>query len=257
MNFFEINSSSFDDFDSIARILSRSQTAFHLPIVSENGWDFSCLDYTDEIDRTIGLVNAYSKKLNVQHCIVHPPEPHISDEPLRSSNAFLFENLSRLDVPVYMENIPSMKTEHFSILYNQAQKALNNQLLGLCFDAPHHFISGTDPVKALQNQVDKIGAIHISDCYKDKDVHIPFDSGGVLPVEDFLRNVKKTRFSGYITLEMLPSSIDDIPAYIKSYLTTLKVLHYLKFLRSKTEMIIFWPLLKKYISRKSVDTMTS
>ncbi len=257
MNFFEINSSSFDDFVDMTRVLSRSHTAFHLPIVSENGWDFSCLDYTDEIDRTIHLVNAHKDSLNIQHCIVHPPEPHIADELLRSSSTFLFHNLSHLDVPVYLENIPSMKAEKFSSLYKQGREALGAQLPGLCFDAPHYFISGIDPVKEFQNRIDNIGTIHISDCYKDKDVHIPFGKGGILPVEKLLRTIKKVRFSGYITLEMLPSSVNDIPAYIKSYLQTLKVLHYFKYLGSKTKMMVFWPFLKKYIAKKSVDSATS
>jgi hypothetical protein len=68
-----------------------------------------------------------------------------------------------------------------------------------------------------------------------------------MPIEQILTKLKETRFTGYITLEIKPHSLQHIDAFIESYLYTLKILNYQKFIRTKVRMVVLRPFLKKFI----------
>lgn len=246
VNFFELNISTLKDINSIHSVIKQSHTAIHLPIMSENGWDFSCPAYEQDIREIIKIINEYRCKLNIKHCIAHPPEPHLLDKKLESLQEYYFCTLSQLHPPVYVENVPNMDQVEFDRFYKQAEIELGDQLAGMCYDGPHFLISGKDPVKQYHHYQDKIGAIHISDCYPKEDVHIPFDQGGVLPHKKLLTTIKESGFRGYITLEIQPMSLRDIPAYFKSYLTTLKIIHYHKYVWTLLRYQFLRPLWRYY-----------
>ena len=204
IDFIELNSSIFPEIDRVGESLGSTLTAFHLPLVLESGWDFSCLDYKDEINKMIQTLSAYRDKLNIQHVVCHPPEPENSDITLNASLDFLFENLQKLAIPVQLENVPGLHPDQFLELYWRAEKALGSLLAGMCFDAPHYFVDGYDPIDLFQTFRNIIGCVHLSDCVEGKDNHLPFKSGGELPVNEFLSTLQNSNFGGFVTLEIKP-----------------------------------------------------
>lgn len=246
IEFIEINRDIFEEIDAVANNLGAMRTAFHLPLIAEDGWDFSCLDYRDDITTTIQTINQYKEKLRIQHVVSHPPEPALLSDPQRSSINFLYDNLAKLNVPVYLENVPGMVPDEFLSLYWSSHKALGPQLAGMCFDAPHFFVTGHNPIETFTSFADHVGCIHLSDCLHDKDVHLPFNSGGELPVNEFLQTLEAHRFNGYVTLEIKPKSLQDIDAYIESYVTTLRHVNYKKYLKTKLRLFALRPILNRF-----------
>jgi sugar phosphate isomerase/epimerase len=246
MDFVELNKSIFPEIDRVVDNLGSMITAFHLPLVVENGWDFSCYDYIDDIDNMIGTLQKYRDKLRLQHVVCHPPEPESSSQPLNSSLDFLFENLQKLDIPVQLENVPNKHPDDFLKLYWQTEKALGPLLAGMCFDAPHYYVDGFDPLEQYRTFQDIVGCIHLSDCLEGQDVHLPFKSGGTLPVTDFLTAVQHSEFGGYITLEIKPHSLKELDAYIDSYVTTLKHVNYKKYLKTRLRLFALKPLINRF-----------
>jgi len=246
MDFIEINQSILPEIDRVTRNLGSMITAFHLPLVSEHGWDFSCLHYKKEINDMISILRRYREKLRIQHVVCHPPEPEKSDNKLDSSIDFLFENLLKLDIPVQLENVPSLHPDDFLKIYWQTEKVLGKLLAGMCFDAPHYFVDGYDPVCQFQTLLDIVGCIHLSDCLEGQDVHMPFKCGGTLPVNEFLSTVHESNFRGTITLEIKPHSLKELGAYIDSYMTTLQHVNYKKYLRTKLRIFALRPLINRF-----------
>lgn len=248
VEFVEINNSIFPEVDSVVKSLGNMVTAFHLPLVVEDGWDFSCHDHKMKIEDAIYTLNKYRDSLKIQHLVAHPPEPHAIHLKQNSSLDYLLENLSKLNLPVYLENVPQVTLENYLEIYKKAKERLGKQLAGMCFDAPHYFITGYDPIEQYVNFNQNIGCIHLSDCYRNSDLHIPFNSGGSLPVESFLKTVKENNFSGYLTLEIKPHSLRELNSYIESYLKTLQYLNYNKYLVSKLRVNTIKPIISKFAS---------
>jgi len=247
IEFVEISHSIFNELEVFSEKLGSITTGFHLPIVHETGWDMSCTAHKNEINDLIDKLNQNKEKLNIHHVICHPPEKNKENNSIETSEKFLFDNLKRLDLPVYMENTPHYHPEKFIEFFSRAKKQLGDKIAGVCYDAPHFFISGYDPVEEYQKMTDKIGCIHLSDCEKNKDVHLPFDSG-ILPVNKILKTIRHTKFKGFVTLEILPHSLKDLDAYINSYMKTLHYLNYKKYIYTKIRLIFLSPLIKKFFN---------
>jgi len=248
MDFIELNMSALSEIDKVAASLGRIITAFHLPLIGEDGWDFSCVNFQNKIDETIDALNASRERLHIRHVVCHPPEAKEAVEPPDISLDTLFENLAKLDMPVHLENVPSITPDQFDVIFKQAENALGSKLSGICFDAPHFYIRGHDPIKQFQKLNGSISSIHLSDCLADKDVHIPFQSGGSLPVHDFLQVVKNSDFHSFITLEIRPHSLKELDSYINSYLTTLEYVNPKKYFASKLRIFALHPLIKRFVA---------
>ncbi len=246
MDFVELNKSIFPEIDRVVHNLGSMTTAFHLPLVVEDGWDFSCLDYKNDIEAMIRVLRDYRDKLHLQHVVCHPPEPENGGTPLNSSLEFLFENLNALGIPVQLENVPTWHPDDFLKLYWQAEKALGSLLAGMCFDAPHYFVDGFDPIEQYKTVQDIVGCIHLSDCLEGRDEHIPFKSGGALPVNEFLSTVSNSNFTGTITLEIRPHSLKELDAYIESYMLTLQHVNYKKYLKARLRLFALRPLINRF-----------
>ena len=126
---------------------------------------------------------------------------------------------------------------------------MGTKLIGQCYDAPHYYTRGDDPVSIL-NSLDgdinnMIKSVHLSDCTRDKDAHLPFGVGGELPVDEVLCTLKNQNYRGIINLELLPRSLSDLEAVVKSYLKVLKVFEKSKFYRTKLKLSLYMPILKK------------
>jgi hypothetical protein len=244
IDFFELTPSIFNDVNALPRIC-KMETALHLPILESDGYDFSCPSKLREINTLIQNINTFRGDLCIHHVIAHPPEID-HDTKIKVDEKFWLKNLEQLYVPVYLENIPSYSPALFEAVYTRTRNFLKEQLHGMCFDAAHYYLSGMDPVEQYQQLEKLIGCIHLSDCKPDDDAHMPFRSGGVLPIEQILAVVGKTGYRGYVTLEIKPDSMQQVKAFFDSYLLTLKHLNYKKYLVARIRFCFLKPIINHF-----------
>jgi hypothetical protein len=247
VEFVEITKTVFEEVDRVIPRMKGLKAGFHLPLIHDDGWDFSCPEYQSQINKLINNINRYHESLHIVHCISHPPEPWNSASPQNTSFELLLQNLSRLEVPVFLENVPNGPYDQYLEMYEQAKSELGDQFLGMCYDGPHYFVSGMDPLAKLAELNGKIGCVHLSDCMRDDDAHLPFDIGGEFPTDQILEQLKHMNYDGYINLEIKPRSLHDLGSVINSYLKVLKILRKGKFIRTKARLMILNPLLRRFI----------
>lgn len=248
VEFIEVTRSVFRETETVAKVLKNIRTALHLPLVHQDGWDFSCSGFQQQIDSTIEQIHRHREKLAIQHVIAHPPESESTAAAVDSSFDLLLHNLQRIELPVCLENVPCSDPDLFLRQVDRAQKFLGDLWAGICFDAAHYMVSNVAPVREFIRLRDRIGCVHLSDCDPDEDQHLPFGVGGSLPVEQLLRTIGKSGFRGYITLEIKPRSMAQVDDLIRSYLLTLRALHYGKYLRTRMRLTLLRPWLKKAVS---------
>lgn len=244
VDFFELTPSIFDDVTGLLRVKNIT-SAFHLPILQGDGFDFSCPAKSSEIDTLVHHINKFKNDLSIHHVIAHPPEIDPTSK-IKTDEKFWLVNLKRLATPVFLENVPSYSPDRFEAVYSRAQNFLKEQLLGICYDAAHHYLSGMDPAEQFLKIKNRTGCIHLSDCLPDDDAHLPFHSGGVLPIEQLLGLFKKTDYRGYVTLEIKPKSIRHVNAFFNSYFLALKYLNYKKYLAAKLRFWLLQPVICYY-----------
>ncbi|MBC8181831.1 TIM barrel protein [candidate division KSB1 bacterium] len=244
LEFVELTISVFDDLESCRDNIGNMKTGFHLPNLHDTGFDFSCKKMDEKIQQLIRLINDNYQALNVKYCLAHPPEDD-SGADIEETISYLLENLKKLEPSIIIENIQSWDENRFQNFYDQAKLVLGDKLIGLCFDAPHHILSGGDPVDFINNSNGEIRCIHLSDCEEGFDAHMPFGSGGCLPVDEILKTIKKVDYNGFINLELLPRSQEDILLIIKSYLKVVKTFDKKKYFASLFRLFLFKSKLEK------------
>lgn len=245
VEFIEITKSVFDDLPSFVERLGIIQTGFHLPNLHDAEFDFSFREREAEIEHLIQLINRHHKDLNVNYCLSHPPENRRSSLTEEQLISYLLDNLNKLEVPIILENIQSWDTVRFEKFYDHAKVILGEKLIGQCFDAPHYFLQGEDPVDYLRQRNGKINFIHLSDCRKGFDAHLPFGLNGDLPVDEILAVLKEQNFQGIINLELLPRNLNDIKPLIDSYLKVVRNFDRTKYLKSKFMLVLYAHPLKR------------
>ncbi len=222
VRFFELNHQAIDNVDALKRSLRGVTSAFHLPLLEEDGWDFSCIDAKDRIENLLDLLNQHHRDWHIRHIVAHPPEIHLDHLNIPVSEEFMFTNIRRLPVPVFMENVPSWDADAFCAFLDRAQQKLQGRYAGMCFDAAHFHVMGGNAVYYFRILRRKIGCVHLSDCIGSEDAHLPFGCGGNLPIDDLLAIMRKYRFRGPITLEMMPYTTDQLLPFLRSYLLLLR-----------------------------------
>jgi len=246
LEFVELTTSVFDDLESCKNNIGNMKTGFHLPNLHDFKFDFSCKKMDSKIQQLIRLINDNYQELNVKYCLAHPPEDD-SGVDIDESISYLLDNLKKLEPPVIIENIQGWDEHRFRDFYDQAKLVLGDKLIGLCFDAPHHILSGRDPVDFINNSNGEIQCIHLSDCKDGFDAHMPFGSGGSVPVDEILKTIKKVDYNGFINLELLPRSQEDILLIIKSYLKVVKTFNKKKYFTSLIRLLLFKSKLEKLL----------
>ncbi len=234
----ELNPSSFDAIDDVAAALRSLPAGLHLPLMGQDGFDFSCPAHQRDINALIDAVNAGWRRLHLRYALSHPPEPAEAAVPIETSEELLLENLARLDLPILLENVPSWEPRSFERFYDAARRKLGPQLLGICLDAPHAFLRGEDPSALLNAWAPEVKGIHLSDCSRTEDLHLPFKSGGVLPVDDFLRTVRNVHFHGFLILEIQPATMEELRPLVESYLHVLRRLKPLAYVITKARLLL-------------------
>ncbi|HNW59382.1 MAG TPA: TIM barrel protein [bacterium] len=237
VNFIEYNIRLFNSLDQVLPQLRAMRTAFHLPIIEEEGWDFSSSERQQQIEASIALLLQHHRALSLTHFIAHPPAAGASSGIPPARLDTLFANLARLPRPLYFENIPELSPEAFRAFLKEAQERLGAKYAGMCFDAAHFQISGLDPVAQFLAFRDQIGAVHLSDCIGREDSHLPFDSGGDLPIRPLLRAMRRSGYRGSITLEIRPDPAGDLASYIRSYTLLLRSFTPARFLSTRLRLL--------------------
>jgi sugar phosphate isomerase/epimerase len=237
VGFVEFNPSIANDVHGVLQHTDDIPTGFHLPLVGEHGFDFSCLEAKDQIDDTIDFINRYRHQLNLLYCVAHPPESVPDNNSAETSLEFLIENLQRLNVPVLLENVETWGEREFDKLVEIVRRQLKKKLMGYCFDPAHAYLRGEDIFKRFSEIAPQVRCIHLSDCLHGKDAHLPLGQGE-LPVARFLKHVARHRYDGIINLEILPSSLAEAGAVMKSYLTVLRVFKKLKYVKTIAKLLV-------------------
>lgn len=244
----ELTEAAYKEIDQLLPWIKKMSSGFHLPLLHENGWDFTCTDSQDKIDRTVFLVNRYKDDLNMKYAVFHPPEISTHSDDQHRLFQILMKNLQKLTLPLCIENIPSLSIEQFEKQYDRAKTFLGNKLAGMCFDAAHAYIHGDDPIEMYYRLQHKIKVIHLSDCSREEDCHMPFGKIGQLPILPLLDILQKEKFKGYITLEIKPDSLLDVRSYLKSYLKTLYRCSRYKYWKTNLRLLYLRPILKNFLS---------
>lgn len=249
LEYVELTSDVFEELETIKKLVRRIKVGFHLPIICENGWDFACVQQQQKTESLIQQVNRHWHSLNIKYFLSHPPEPRETKARIETSEALLFDNLKRLPTHIFFENVPTWEPGEFEAFYHRAKSALGKQLSGVCLDAPHYYITGNSPQKFIRYWNKQIKLVHLSDCIEGHDLHLPFSSGGNLPIDDILNTLQEIGYNQYINLELLPKTFNDLPYVIYSYLKVLKKFRPLKYYRSKFIVSIFLPFLRRLLNR--------
>jgi len=249
IEFVEITKSIFDDLPDFIENLGTIQTGFHLPNHHDAGFDFSSQERDPEIKDLIRLINRHHQELHVQYCLSHPPESQQSGRSEAEMISYLLNNLKLLEPPIILENVQGWEQAKFEQFYSQAKDFLGKQLIGQCFDAPHYFLQGEDPVEFLRSTNGEIQFMHLSDCRKGYDAHLPFGLSGELPIDEILRTLKRQDFKGFINLELLPRKVADIKPLIKSYLKVIGKFDRIKYFKTKIRLFLYIPDLKKTLKK--------
>ncbi len=245
VEFIEITKSVFDDLPSFIKNLGSIQTGFHLPNHHDANFDLSYREREPEIQDLIRLINEHHHDLNINYCLSHPPENRMSSFSEDEIILYLLENLKKLEPPVILENIQSWGKLKFEKFLSKAKEVLGEKLIGQCFDAPHYFLQGENPVEYLNQSDGKIQLIHLSDCKRNYDAHLPFGLSGELPIDEILQILKQQNYKGIINLELLPRNLTDIKPLINSYLKVVRNFDRVKYLKTKFKLIIYTPILIK------------
>ncbi|MDZ7343408.1 MAG: sugar phosphate isomerase/epimerase, partial [candidate division KSB1 bacterium] len=234
--FVEFNPAIANDVHDVLRYTDNIPAGFHLPLISEHGFDFSCLDAKDRIDDTIDFINRYRHQLNLLYCVAHPPESSHENNSTEDSLEFLIENLQRLEVPVLLENVESWAERDFDKLAELIRRQLKKKFIGYCFDPAHAYLRGEDIFSRFGRIAQIVRCIHLSDCLPGNDAHLPLGQGE-LPIARFLKHVAKHHYDGVINLEIVPKSLAEAKTVLKSYLQVLRMFKKLKYLKTMAKLL--------------------
>jgi hypothetical protein len=247
VRFAEVTESIFNDLEAVKKAKKHMKLGVHLPIVEQDGYDFSCVEAKDRIAALIEKINANWRELDVLYCLSHPPENHVHPVKGPVSREFLFENLKRLEPPVIIENIPEVSGFQFAPFYAEAKLKLGQKLWGMCYDGPHAFLSRPDWLNLFEAFREEVRVVHLSDCSRTEDLHLPFGQGGEFPVQEMIRRLKKDHYDGILNLELLPQSLRDVHPVIQSYLMFVKAFNPSKYIRDRLRVFFILPILKRFV----------
>ena len=224
VNFIEFNLRVVDELERVMPQLRGMRTAFHLPITDEDGWDLASTERQEKIERLIAILQSNHRRLGLTHFIAHPPESAPGSPAWLAGLETLFAAAARLPLPTCFENVITTSPEQIRAFLGEAKGRLGGRYAGMCFDAAHFMISGHDPVEQFLAFRDEIRSVHLSDCIGHEDSHLPFGCGGGLPVKKLLRAIRRSSYTGPITLEIRPQAGGDLYAFIESYMLLLRSL---------------------------------
>ncbi|MGC9780103.1 MAG: sugar phosphate isomerase/epimerase [Candidatus Heimdallarchaeota archaeon] len=196
---FEFNWRIIPKIDDILKTLRKTTTTFHLPIFYRDGFDFSSKNdkYEIQIQEITSFVNQQKGNLNLSYVLVHCPEDPNYSLPT------LFERLEQIEAPIVFENVVGQTDEHFKETYFQVKANVKN-LAGFALDISHRYVNNWETwLNIPEELVKEIEYVHISDCTKTEDLHLPMGLGE-MPFNDFFAYLKRIGYNGIIMQELKP-----------------------------------------------------
>ena len=247
VEFVEFNRSLLDDIETVSQRMQTTASGYHLPLVEEDGFDFSFRSRQKDIDRVVENLNRYGAALNLQYALTHPPQPHLSNHEARSSIETWLENLKRVQAPIFLENVADWDEHEFDTLVATLEEALGDQFAGICFDGPHSFLRGEDVFQRYRALAAKIKCFHLSDCSETEDLHLPFGMGGVFPIDAFLKLIRESQSEAIINLEIDPGSPENLRRLIESYLLVMKAMSPVRYYATRVSLLWRIPPIKRML----------
>ncbi|MCK4849119.1 MAG: sugar phosphate isomerase/epimerase [Candidatus Heimdallarchaeota archaeon] len=214
----EFDLSVFTDILNVVEQLQTEQTAIHAPYMEDYKIDLSSRN--PAVDSFIDDVNQWKTDLNVIGVVVHPPLDAGGDLGL------FYDRLEKIPLPL-LENMPYQSWADFLEFFDTTKSNVNNEF-GMCFDIPHSFITNGDeflnlPKEVLEHIKSKKGYIHISGGNRDEDIHYPLLTEGDMPFSEVKNFLKEIAFRGTVTMELRPSTLNDVEKILQSYVMMLSV----------------------------------
>jgi sugar phosphate isomerase/epimerase len=214
----EFDQTVFNDFENVIQVLKAPQTVIHAPYIEDYGLDLSTDDQI--ADQFVDNVLATQHDLNIIGVVVHPPTD------ASGSWERFFDRLEKLPLPL-LENMPYQSWDEFKEFVETIQANVNRHI-GMCFDIPHSWITHGEqylnlPKICLDFLRESTGYIHISGGTREEDTHFPLLTEGdmpFIPVKEFLKDIS---FSGIVTMELGPRSLEDLNKILQSYMLMLGI----------------------------------
>ena len=243
---FEFNWRVIPKVDNVLKSLGSASTTFHLPIFNRDRFDYSSTNanYETSITEVTSFINQRHDEMNIIYALVH-----ISEDP-NGSFELMFERLAEIDVPIVIENVVGPTDEFFVDFYYQAKDYLGKKVAGHALDISHRYVNNwetwLDIPEELTNETEYI---HISDCTKTDDSHLPLGLGE-MPYDDFFSFLKDIGYNGIILQELKPDG-DQADEIMNSSLKCIKPFSKIKYLRMFIRCAFMRPLLK--LKRKQFE----
>ena len=226
---FEFNWRVIPKVEEVLKSLGSATTVFHLPIFNRDNFDFSSQTDTYEIQmqEVVSFINQRSSDLNMLFVLAHMPEdPNASYE-------LMFERLKQIEVPIVLENVVGFTDEQFLDFYQQAKDSLGKKIAGHALDISHRYVNDWQTWLDIPEELVKdIVYVHISDCTKTEDLHLPLGLGE-MPFNDFFDFLKEIKYDGVINQELKPDG-NQADKIMSSSLHCIKPFSRTKYLRMKT-----------------------
>lgn len=237
---FEFNWRIIPEKRRVLKSLGRTTTTFHLPIFNRDKFDFSTRinEHDIQIQEVISFINESKDDLNISYTLAHSPE-----DP-NGSFKLMFERLAEINTPIVLENVVGQTDEYFMDFYFQAKDYLGKQLAGHALDISHRYVNDwKNWLNIPKKLIKEIEYVHISDCTKTEDLHLPIGYGE-MPYNQFFKFLKKIRYKGIIMQELKPNG-DQYEEIMSSGLACIKPFSRTKTMRMKFRHTLVRRIIKK------------
>jgi sugar phosphate isomerase/epimerase len=127
-----------------------------------------------------------------------------------------FRRLSRMFPSITFENQPyrpNLWRQSYPSTEEEVDDVLSKVQTRMTFDVGHWIIGGFDVYRLLEKYLSRIADIHIHDVADGKD-HQALGRG-VVDVEKFVSILKKRKYGGYLTIELIPENIQGVISSFK------------------------------------------
>ncbi|UCG02398.1 MAG: hypothetical protein JSW11_00090 [Candidatus Heimdallarchaeota archaeon] len=214
----EFDLTVFNDIENVIKVLEAPQTVIHAPYLEDYGIDLSTDDPV--VDQFVDNVLAAQNDLNIIGVVVHPPTD------ASGSWENFYDRLEKLPLPL-LENMPYQSWDEFKEFIETTQANVNRHL-GMCFDMPHSWITYGElflelPAFCMDLLRSSNGYIHISGGTREEDTHFPLLTEGDMPISPIREFLNANSFSGTVTMELAPRSIEDLNKVFQSYMLMLGI----------------------------------
>ena len=235
----EVNYTIMSRINELTKGIGDITTTFHLPIQSRFKFDMGSINKFafQKQKEVIKFLNENKVEMNLKYVLTHPPQHETS------SWIIMFENLSQIESDIVIENIQGQTDEEFIEFYFIAKDYLGKQLAGHAIDAPHRYVTDWRTwLKIPKELLKEIVYVHISDCSRTKDDHLPLGLGS-MPFEDFFQKLIDINYDGIILNEILPHG-GFVTEILDSYLHSIKPFSKKKYLKLRMKYLILKPLIQ-------------